>query len=125
MRPDLGGLETFGTNADRNGSSWGEVAESAAQWACVYGVVATIVDSPAVDLSGVSDAERARRGIAPYVVTAHPPAWAWIECEDGRVVEFAYVTSPFRSDLSTNSRATVELRPSAATRYDARSVRSR
>ena len=58
----------------------------------------------------MSDAERARRGIAPYVVTVHPPAWAWVECVDGRVVEFASVTSPFRSDLSTNSRATVELR---------------
>lgn len=103
-------LAPFLDDVDRRGSTWGEIAESAAQWACVYGVVATVVDSPAVDVSGMSEAERVAKGIAPYVVTVHPPAWAWIACEDGRVVEFAYVSSPFRSDLSTRSTSQVELR---------------
>ena len=103
-------LAPFAEDMDRRGSTWGEIAESAAQWACVYGVVATVVDTPRRDVTGMSEAQRAAEKIAPYVVTVHPPAWAWVECEDGRVVEFAYVSTPFRSDLSTSGTAEVELR---------------
>lgn len=103
-------LDAYLEDVDRRGSAWGEVAESAAAWACVYGMVATVVDAPNVDTRALTEAQRIEAGIAPYVVTVHPPAWAWVECEDGRVVEFAYVSTPYRSDLSTTNEADVELR---------------
>lgn len=104
-------IAAFADDVDRRGSAWGELAEGVASWACVYGVVATVVDAPAVDVSAMSEAERAARGVQPYVVTVHPPAWAWIECEDGRVIEFAYVSTPYRSDVSSGVKAAdVELR---------------
>lgn len=103
-------LAAYLDDADRRGSAWGEVAEGAATWACVYGMVATVVDTPNVDTSALTEAQRIEAGIAPYVVTVHPPAWAWVECEDGRVVEFAYVSTPYRSELSSDGTADVELR---------------
>lgn len=97
-------------DVDRRGSTWAECVEGVATWASVYGVVATVVDTPSVDVSGMSEAERAAQGIQPYVVTVHPPAWAWVETDEGRVVEFAYVSSPYQSDLSSDARVDLEVR---------------
>lgn len=97
-------------DVDRRGRSWGEIAEGAATWASVYGVVATVVDTPSESVEGLSEAQRRERGIQPYVVTVHPPSWAWIECAGGRVTEFAYVSTPYQSSLSTNQSIDLEVR---------------
>lgn len=107
---EVDAISSYLDDVDRRGSTWAETAESVAAWAAVYGVVATVVDTPSVDVTGLSEAQRAARGIQPYVVTVHPPAWAWVECDDGRVVEFAYVSTPYQSDLSTNTRVKIQLR---------------
>lgn len=111
---DLGAAAEFAEDVDRRGSDWGEYAEGVAQYACVYGVVATIVDAPGVSVEGMSEAERRAQRIAPYLTAVHPPAWAWIRCEDDRVVEFAYVTQAFR----TGNTDEVELRVWYATTKD-------
>lgn len=107
---DLTALDGFVDDVDRSGSTWGELAEQVATWAAIYGLVATIVDSPAVDVSAMSEAQRIERRIAPYVVTVHPSAWVIVECDEGRVTTFAYVSTPYRSDLSSNASADVEVR---------------
>ncbi len=107
---EVDSISAYLDDVDRRGSTWAETAEGVAAWAAVYGVVATVVDTPSVDVTGLSEAQRAAQGIQPYVVTVHPPAWAWVECERGRVVEFAYVSTPYQSDLSTNTRVKIELR---------------
>lgn len=98
---DLGALTDFAEDIDRRGNSWGEIVDSVAQFSCIYGIFATVVDAPRVDVAGLSEAERASRGLAPYVLAIHPPAWAWVEVEDERLVEFAYVRDAYVSNAQT------------------------
>lgn len=102
IQRELEPLAGFVEDVDRSGSTWGEVVEQVATWSSVYGFVATIVDAPAVDVSGMSEAERSARRIAPYVVVVHPSAIVAVECVDGRLTLFAYVSTPYRSELTSN-----------------------
>jgi len=115
IQRDLTPIAEFVDDVDRSGSSWGEVTEQVATWAATYGVVATIVDAPSVDVSSLSEAQRRERRIQPYVVTVHPSAWVAVESHEGRITLFAYVSTPYRSDLSSDSTADVEVRVWRAT----------
>lgn len=112
-------LGTFIENVNRRGQSWAEFADRTATWTAVYGITACIVDAPSVSVEGLTESQRQAKGIAPYCVSIHPSAWAWIECdEDGTVVEFAYVDQPYKSTASSNTAQRISLRVWKADRVD-------
>lgn len=117
----LAGIASYVDDVDRKGTPWGEYAESVATWAAVYGMVATVVDAPSTSVEGMSEAERAQRGIAPYLVMVHPPAFAWIECDDtGRLLEFAYVDHAYQQNTTSTiqTRQQITLRVWIASRIE-------
>jgi hypothetical protein len=100
---DLSDISDMSLDVDRQGSTWGDIATEVATWACVHGVVATVVDTPNQSTEGISEAERIARKIQPYVVVVHPTSWIDAVVRDGRLVEFSYLT-PVDSDTG-NQRA--------------------
>lgn len=98
VKRDLGSIVDMATDVDRQGTSWGDLAASVAAWACVHGVVATVVDSPQINVAGMSEQQRRLNRIQPYVVVVHPTNWLCARLKDGRLVEFAYLVPSEAND---------------------------
>jgi hypothetical protein len=96
----LAAVEGICEDADLRGNSWGEFAEDAARWFCVYGHGATVVDTPPRDARIVTRADEKLKGSRPYCIFVHPSAWAWVDVDEfGRSTEFAYVDRPYSQDV--------------------------
>lgn len=107
---DLGPLAPYADDVDRRGAAWGELAEDAARWAALYGLVFAVADAPRA--AGLrTRADEAAAGARPYVVLVHPPAVAWVACDDaGRITEFAYTDAPYRPTDRTGRTCEVRVR---------------
>lgn len=91
----LGPIEEYAQDIDLRGNAWGEFAEDCARWTCVYGMCATVIDSPRSN-GEVTRADEQSSGMRPYCVLVHPSAWAWVDVDGfGQVTEFAYVDQPY------------------------------
>lgn len=87
---DLGPLGDYLVDLDGQGGDWAQHVKEAARWACVHGVVATVLDAPAENPARNAAEERAL-GVGLRAVLVVPTAWAWLDVDlRGSVTEFAF-----------------------------------
>lgn len=106
---DLGSLGPFMKNLNGQGRNWDAHMSEVARWTAVYGFVATLFDTPAVN-PAANRAEEDAMGVGIRATIVHPPAIAWVDVDaEGNITEFAFVDQPYTSDLSTTSTQVVNL----------------
>jgi hypothetical protein len=106
---DLGDLEGFMKNLNGQGRTWDVHMAEVARWTAVYGFVATLFDTPAVN-PAANRAEEQAMGVGIRATIVHPPAIAWVDVDaEGNITEFAFVDQPYTSDMADSSTQQVNL----------------
>lgn len=104
---DLGTLDPYLANLDRQGQTWAELVGDVARQVALDGVTAVMLDNPPTN-DATTRAEEVARGVGLRATVVPIASWAWLEMDDdGAVTEFAYADAATNDPTATARKVRV------------------
>lgn len=89
VKRELGDAESYLSDLDGEGSSWGDHVGTVARLMAVHGAVAVVIEPPKRNAS-TTRAEEVAAGVSLRARAIPPTAWAWLKIDDDGPADFAY-----------------------------------